>query len=83
MVCKGVRNLVAIDAWCTCLFGTVNMSRGSGSAALHCVMPAHLPCSFTSLWFLSTTTPTIYSLVGSLNKVPLALIGWYEWAWGW
>lgn len=32
-------------------------------------------CSFTSLWFLSTTTPSIYSLVGSLNKVPLALIG--------
>lgn len=31
--------------------------------------------SFTSLWFLSTTTPSIYSLVGSLNKVPLALIG--------
>ena len=32
-------------------------------------------CSFTSLWFISTTTPTIYSLVGSLNKVPLAVIG--------
>ncbi|KFM24148.1 GDP-mannose transporter GONST1 [Auxenochlorella protothecoides] len=31
--------------------------------------------SFTSLWFISTTTATIYSLVGSLNKVPLALIG--------
>lgn len=31
--------------------------------------------SFTSLWFISTTTPTIYSLVGSLNKVPLAFIG--------
>lgn len=31
--------------------------------------------SFTSLWFLSTTTPSIYSLVGSLNKVPLAVIG--------
>ena len=28
--------------------------------------------SFASLWFLSTTTPTIFSLVGSLNKVPLA-----------
>lgn len=38
--------------------------------------PARLPaCSFTSLWFISTTTPTVYSLVGSLNKVPLALIG--------
>lgn len=31
--------------------------------------------SFTSLWFLSTTTPSIFSLVGSLNKVPLAFIG--------
>jgi len=31
--------------------------------------------SFCSLWFLSTTTPTTYSLVGSLNKIPLALIG--------
>lgn len=31
--------------------------------------------SFTSLWFISTTTPTIFSLVGSLNKVPLAFIG--------
>ncbi len=31
--------------------------------------------SFASLWFLSTTTPTTYSLVGSLNKVPVALIG--------
>lgn len=35
----------------------------------------YLACSFSSLWFLSTTTPSIYSLVGSLNKVPLALIG--------
>lgn len=31
--------------------------------------------SLTSLWFLSSTTPTVYSLVGSLNKVPLAAIG--------
>lgn len=31
--------------------------------------------SFASLWFLSTTTPTIYSLVGSLNKIPVAFIG--------
>lgn len=43
--------------------------------ALTCLLPTHCPCSFTSLWFLSTTTPSIYSLVGSLNKVPLALIG--------
>lgn len=31
--------------------------------------------SFASLWFLSTTTATTYSLVGSLNKIPVALIG--------
>uniref|UniRef100_A0A7S0YDK0 Sugar phosphate transporter domain-containing protein n=1 Tax=Polytomella parva TaxID=51329 RepID=A0A7S0YDK0_9CHLO len=31
--------------------------------------------SFSSLWFLSQTTPTIYSLVGALNKIPVALIG--------
>ena len=31
--------------------------------------------SFSSLWFLSHTTATTFSLVGSLNKVPVALIG--------
>jgi len=31
--------------------------------------------SFCSLWFLSTTTATTYSLTGSLNKIPLAIIG--------
>ncbi|KAK9810246.1 hypothetical protein WJX72_007245 [[Myrmecia] bisecta] len=31
--------------------------------------------SFASLWFLSSTTATVYSLVGSLNKIPVALIG--------
>ena len=39
--------------------------------------------SFTSLWFISTTTPTIYSLVGSLNKVPLAFIGLFLFATPW
>lgn len=33
--------------------------------------------SFASLWFLSTTTPTTYSLVGSLNKLPIALLSLY------
>ena len=32
-------------------------------------------CRFCSLWFLHCTTPTIHSLVGSLNKAPLALMG--------
>ena len=31
--------------------------------------------SFASLWFLSTTTATTFGLVGSLNKIPLAVIG--------
>jgi hypothetical protein len=31
--------------------------------------------SYFSLWFHSTTTATVYSLVGSLNKVPLAVLG--------
>lgn len=31
--------------------------------------------SFASLWFLSTTAATTYSLVGSLNKIPIAVIG--------
>uniref|UniRef100_A0A061S7F4 GDP-mannose transporter n=1 Tax=Tetraselmis sp. GSL018 TaxID=582737 RepID=A0A061S7F4_9CHLO len=31
--------------------------------------------SFCSLWFLSCTTATTYSLTGSLNKIPLAIIG--------
>jgi len=31
--------------------------------------------SFSSLWFLSQTTATIYSLVGALNKIPVAIVG--------
>ena len=31
--------------------------------------------SFASLWFLSCTTATTYGLVGSLNKVPIAILG--------
>ena len=31
--------------------------------------------SFASLWFLSKSTPTTYSLVGSLNKIPISIIG--------
>uniref|UniRef100_A0A7S3QQI0 Sugar phosphate transporter domain-containing protein n=1 Tax=Dunaliella tertiolecta TaxID=3047 RepID=A0A7S3QQI0_DUNTE len=31
--------------------------------------------SFSSLWFLSQTTATIYSLVGALNKIPVAIFG--------
>ena len=30
--------------------------------------------SFSSLWFLSQTTATIYSLVGALNKIPVAVV---------
>ena len=31
--------------------------------------------SFSVLWFLSTTTPTTFSLVGSLNKIPVSVLG--------
>jgi GDP-mannose transporter len=31
--------------------------------------------SFSALWFLSQTTATIYSLVGALNKIPVAVVG--------
>ena len=30
--------------------------------------------SFASLWFLAETTAGTYSLVGSLNKIPVAII---------
>lgn len=31
--------------------------------------------SFTVMWFLSTTTPATFSIVGCLNKVPISLLG--------
>lgn len=31
--------------------------------------------SVASMWFLSCTTATMFSLVGSLNKIPLAILG--------
>lgn len=34
-----------------------------------------LAISFTSMWFLGQTSPTTYSLVGSLNKIPMSLAG--------
>ncbi|EPS66862.1 hypothetical protein M569_07914, partial [Genlisea aurea] len=34
-----------------------------------------LAISFTSMWFLRQTGPTVYSLVGSLNKIPLSIAG--------
>ncbi|GAQ82356.1 GDP-mannose transporter [Klebsormidium nitens] len=37
-----------------------------------------LSISFSSLWFLHQTSPTTYSLVGSLNKIPLSVMGiWF------
>jgi GDP-mannose transporter len=27
------------------------------------------------MWFMSTTTATTFSLVGSLNKIPIAVLG--------
>ncbi|XVF46695.1 hypothetical protein PTKIN_Ptkin03bG0048600 [Pterospermum kingtungense] len=34
-----------------------------------------LAISFTSMWFLRQTGPTTYSLVGSLNKIPISIAG--------
>ncbi|KAJ4971956.1 hypothetical protein NE237_005055 [Protea cynaroides] len=34
-----------------------------------------LAISFTSIWFLNQTSPTTYSLVGSLNKIPISIAG--------
>ncbi|KAJ6716029.1 SOLUTE CARRIER FAMILY 35 [Salix koriyanagi] len=34
-----------------------------------------LAISFTSMWFLHQTGPTTYSLVGSLNKIPISFAG--------
>ncbi|CAO2825153.1 unnamed protein product [Amaranthus hypochondriacus] len=34
-----------------------------------------LAISFTSMWFLGQSSPTTYSLVGSLNKIPISLAG--------
>lgn len=34
-----------------------------------------LAISFTSMWFLQQTGPTTYSLVGSLNKIPISVAG--------
>ncbi|XP_026412655.1 GDP-mannose transporter GONST2-like isoform X1 [Papaver somniferum] len=34
-----------------------------------------LSISFTSMWFLNQTGPTTYSLVGSLNKIPISIAG--------
>ncbi|PWZ16948.1 GDP-mannose transporter GONST1 [Zea mays] len=34
-----------------------------------------LGISFTSMWFLHQTSATTYSLVGSLNKIPLSIAG--------
>ncbi|XP_028771445.1 GDP-mannose transporter GONST2-like [Neltuma alba] len=34
-----------------------------------------LSISFTSMWFLHQTGPTTYSLVGSLNKIPISIAG--------
>ena len=42
-------------------------------AAVSCVLGFLI--SYATLWFLSTTTATTYGLVGSLNKIPVAVIG--------
>ena len=39
--------------------------------------------SFSVLWFLSATTATTFSLVGSLNKIPVSIIGLVLFESGW
>jgi GDP-mannose transporter len=48
--------------------------RGFQLAALSSALISFL-ISVASMWFLSCTTATTFSLVGSLNKIPLALLG--------
>ncbi|GBF96160.1 GDP-mannose transporter [Raphidocelis subcapitata] len=45
------------------------LAAAAGSAAMSFLI------SVASMWFLSCTTATTFSLVGSLNKIPLALLG--------
>jgi len=52
--------------------GLANDSRFIVAACLSAMLSFGI--SFCSLWFLSTTTATTFSLVGSINKVPLAFI---------
>jgi GDP-mannose transporter len=49
-------------------------SPGFVAAALTSAVLSFL-ISVASMWFLSCTTATTFSLVGSLNKIPLALLG--------
>lgn len=65
MVCTGeLRAAVADPVW---------TNPGFLAAALMSSLVS-FGISFASLWFLSTSTPTTYSLVGSLNKVPIAVL---------
>lgn len=52
-----------------------NLCDNAQSAKATCCSQVAFSISFASLWFLSTTTATSYSLVGSLNKIPVAIIG--------
>eukprot|EP00899_Mesostigma_viride_P006138 jgi/Mesvir1/15525/Mv03177-RA.1 len=43
------------------------------ATALSCVVGTLI--SFSSLWLLHVTSPTTHSLIGSINKIPTALLG--------
>lgn len=63
-------------AWAQCLHLFMQEHE---CAALSTVETKHQtpspPCRLTVVWFLGSTTPSVFSLVGSLNKAPTALLG--------
>ena len=71
--------LIAVLAWARGDLGRASSEPALGDprflAAAGASAALAFGISFTSLWFLSTTTATTFSLVGSLNKVPVAAVG--------
>ena len=71
--------LIAVLAWARGDLGRASTEPALGDprflAAAGASAALAFGISFTSLWFLSTTTATTFSLVGSLNKVPVAAVG--------
>ena len=60
-----VAGVIYAEQWQKCHFLTAITTSGM----------LGLLISFTSLWFLHQTSPTTYSLTGSLNKIPTAAVG--------
>jgi len=62
---SGLENLWSYSHWQDPGFITMAFFSGLTSVGI----------SFTSLWAAKATSPTTYSIVGSLNKIPLAILG--------